>query len=137
MESFKFRDGIKTDINFIYKTWLDSYRYDSDLGKQCRNSIFFPQYQLIIDSILYNDAKVLVCCKPDEEDIIFGYIIYEPDILHYIFVKQAFQNLGIGMQLYRKAQSPKIYTHKTNNFLNFSNRNEMIYNPFLLFKGVK
>ena len=130
---FKVRSAKGSDLNFIYSTWLESFRYDSHLGRSCRNVIYFDQYPRVVDYILVR-SKVLVVCYPQDEDVIFGYIVYEPMIAHYLFVKQAFRNLGIAKMLYIAAGEPKVYTHQTR-MLDLGER-DLVYNPLKLFKGV-
>jgi hypothetical protein len=137
MGAYKLRLAIGSDLNFIYSTWLDSYRYDSSLGKSCRNSTFYPSYQLVIDHILAR-ASVVVVCMPDQEKVIFGYLVYEPKILHYCFVKQAFRELGLAGLMWREAICPLVHTHKTLGAEPILlNHKEFVFNPFMLFKGVE
>ena len=131
---FKVRPAVGSDINFIYSTWLGSYRYDSDLGKSCRSTVFFAHYPAVIDYILER-SKVLVVCYAQEPDVIFGYIVHGPMVAHYIYVKQAFRGLGLARMLYVAAGEPKVYTHKTR-LLDIYNK-DLVYNPLKLFKGVK
>ena len=120
----------ENDISFIYASWLNSYRNDSYIGMSVRKTIFYREYQTIIDSIL-GRGKVIVAVKPDETNIIYGYIIYEPKVLHYVFVKEAFRRLGICKELLRAAGSPQTATHKTRSteFLD----TKFTYNPFILY----
>jgi hypothetical protein len=133
---FKYREADAKDIPFIYSTWLDSYRYDSDIGKSCRNIIFFNNYRFIIDELLEN-SKTLVACIPDDPEVIFGFMTVEGKYLHYAYTKHSFQRLGIANDLYKLHDSPTYYTHKTNNrvFQDFVNKREMIFDPFKLYKG--
>lgn len=117
MDTLKFniRDACGDDIPFIYATWLESYRYDSYFGKSHRNGVFFSDYRKVIDKLL-NDSKVIVACVQDEPGAILGYMVFEPSVLHYVFVKGAFRRLGVATGLCRHAfvsDAPLTFTHKT------------------------
>lgn len=112
---FDIRDARGDDLNFIYATWLESFRYDSYFGKSHRNTIFFNDYRKVVDRLL-DRSSVLVACVKDEPGTILGYLVHEPDQLHYVFVKGAFRRLGIGRGLFDKAfpgQHVIEFTHKT------------------------
>lgn len=111
---FDIRDAIDEDIPFIYATWLESYRYDSYFGKSHRNTIFFNDYKKVLDKILL-ESHVSVACVKEAPDTILGYMVHEPGVLHYVFVKGPFRRLKIATGLFNYAfDNPYItYTHKT------------------------
>lgn len=125
------------DLAFIYATWVDSFRYDSCLGKSCRNQVFFPEYNKIVDSILQHpDTKVLVAQKPDEIDVIYGYLVYQGKSFHYAFTKEAFRKWGIAKSLFLEAggEPNSVFTHRTFEFdAIFKKHANLIYNPFSLY----
>ena len=140
VSQYLIRESVGKDLNFINRTWLDNYRYGSYIGKSTRNSIFYPEYQKILDRILYN-STTLICCYPEDTNVIFGFLSYEADIVHYIFVKEAFRRMGIATLLYKHANCPHIFTHKTIMIEPFIDTlilmNDLKYNPYLLYKGVE
>jgi hypothetical protein len=137
------RDALPDELNFIYATWLNNYRYDSSIGKSCKNTVFFLEYPCILDSIL-DRSKVLVAYFPDTPKVILSYLVYEPGVLHYLFTKEVYRNNGIAMSLFLKA-FPNCgfkavdFSHRTlmsepilqkyNSYLNF--------NPFKLYKKLE
>lgn len=119
MESIDFdiREACADDIPFIYKTWLESYRYESDLGKAyySRNSIFYSSYKPVIDRLLVR-SHVIVANVKDEPNVILGYLAYDKDTIHYAFTKGAFRHLGVAKGLITHAfegKEPIFYTHRT------------------------
>ena len=130
------RDAVGTDLPFIYSTWSKSYRYDSALGKSCRNSIFFPYFNRVMDWILsQDDTQVIVAADPANPNVVYGYLITQPNIVHYAFTKEAFQRWGICLSLMQKAGMPQTYTLKTFMCKPIVGKHpEMDFNPFLLFK---
>lgn len=135
--NWNLREPKKNDISFIYSTWLKSYHYDS-WTKNIAKSIFFDHYKLIIDEILLT-AQIKVACSKDDEDIILGYLVFEDQILHYCFVKDAFRGYGIATNLVKSSLNSNTYeiSHRTHSLLNIiRDRKDFIYNPFKLYKGV-
>lgn len=109
------RPGYPADISFMYATWLKSYRTGSGLGLLSGKHVYFLTYNLILDQILSRPrTKVLVAVNNEDSHVIYGYLVYEPGILHYVFVKEAFRRFGIARHLYGHAfkERPHI-THLT------------------------
>lgn len=135
--AYKIRQAKGEDLSFIYDTWLKSFRYDSPLGKSCKNSIFFNEYKEVLDRIL-SQAETLVAHSSDNEDHIFAYLTFQPGILHYMFCKEAFRRMGIGRALYLSAFSDELakidHTHRTGMVSEWLRlRDNMTHNPFHLF----
>lgn len=130
---YDLRPATKEDIPFIYGTWLQSYRHDSQIGRSCRKGIFFTEYRQVIDSILADKGThVLVACHKTIPNVIFGYIVHSNKSLHYIFTKETFRRLGIATSLAKASGPFDFYTHKTYTAENINH--EINYNPFLIFK---
>jgi hypothetical protein len=137
MNPWHVRKPLEADIPFIYSTWLKAYRYGSSLGKSCRNSIFFDEYNKVIDNILANpEVSIQVACMPENHEIIFGYCVTQkPNIIHFVFVKDAFTRNGIAKCLTDIGAEEIIYTHKTQAIKEILTKYpNLTYNPFLLFK---
>ena len=131
------------DIAFIYSTWLRSLRYDSALRKTTQKSVFFQNYQLVLDSILNAPkTRILIACLSSDPNVIFGYLVHGPSTAHYCFVKDAFRGLKIAKTLLAEAfgntDGTIQVTHitKTAEPIVFNNP-RFSYNPFLLYKGVE
>jgi hypothetical protein len=48
-------------------------------------------------------STITLACDPDDPDTIWGYICFDGDLLHFIYVKSAFRGFGIGGCLLRAA----------------------------------
>jgi len=134
--NFDIRSPQSDDIAFIYATWLNSQKYDSDIGLSTTKTVFFEEYRTVIDHILAKDTtKVLIACDKQHPSTIFGYIVYEPDVVHYVVVKEAFWNLKIASTLLKTAfpQGVGVTSHKTDMALPYIAKLNLIYNPFLLY----
>lgn len=135
-----YRQALASDLPFIYKTWLNSYCGDSAIGKSVRKSVFHRDYAKVIDRIL-TDSGVLIACQPDDPKVIYGYLVFEPRLLHYCFVKEAFRFSGIAKSLVVKAvgvQNLHVYTHHTGHLKPILEKYPFLtYNPFVLYKEIE
>ncbi len=88
------------DISFIYATWLRSYRNDSPATKYIGTELFYKQHEKLLDNLLgASTTKVIIACDTQDHELIFGYMAFEPGILHFIYVKKPFRHMGIMHQL--------------------------------------
>ena len=131
--NIKIRDAHPEDINFIYATWLRSYRTGSSIGRQSRNTIYYREYNKVIDQIL-NSSTIKIACLDEDELIILGYAVFDRENIHYIFVKEAFRRLGIAKRLVESSLIlPETCTHSTYLAEAVIEKFKLTYNPFLLF----
>ena len=137
-ETWIIREAVGDDLAFIYSTWTQSYRYDSDLVRGCKNSVFFPEYARVLDHILSQpDTQSEVAVLESNPNVILGYFISEGCIGHYTFVKEAFRGRGIASALWRFAAVPiSVASHRTSAIEPVLARRatSIVYNPFFLFK---
>lgn len=97
---FSIRQSNLNDINFVYATWLRSYKDFSPISKYIERQSFFPSYQRILDKLLSRDQiKVMIACDENDSELIFGYVAFEPGIVHFIYVKEPFRKMGIAKKL--------------------------------------
>jgi hypothetical protein len=65
-------------------------------------------------------------------------MVHDGNLLHYVYVKEAFRLQGIAKDLYQHAGSPKIITHETKTVMPIlALHDQFIYNPFILYKKGK
>jgi len=113
------------DLNFIYATWLKSYRSNSIHTKRVPKELYFDYQQQAIRRIIENERNVIsIACSYLDPVTIFGYLIYHPPIrpkapyiLHYAYVKQDMRGLNIFHELLKEAAinfKRCIFTHWTN-----------------------
>ena len=143
---FKIRLFIPQDLNFIFNSWLKSYRF-SLFSKNISDKDYFKYHHLLIEEILARPTtSVLVACDKLDENVIFGYLVTEKsniedhEVLHYSFVKQSFQHLGeegVFPSLVKAAHinlNEAIYTHMTRDFEEYilKKHPSMRYIPYLV-----
>lgn len=98
MEEISIRDLIPDDSAFIIDSWLRSYFGHSYFAQEIPKAVFFRSHcELIKKLILRGSVKVAV--KREDPDIILGYIAFEKEKLHYIYIKESFRGFGICRKL--------------------------------------
>lgn len=123
------------DLDFIYATWLKSYRHASQFAKKITNAVFFEMHHKVIDNFIARGGIVFIAHPKGEPDVILGYICTEPNfpVVQYIYVKKPFRKMGIGHALYKGANEPLLFTHWTADTDWIVKKLEKLtYNPYLL-----
>ena len=76
-------------------------------------------------------TSVAVLCDPEDSDHIIGWICYEEDCLHFIFVKYNFRRLGFGNELMAEADLPdECEVSWRTPALNFFKKYSWTWNPY-------
>ena len=81
-------------------------------------SLSLYYHDIILKKILTN-CTLLVACDPEDPDVIWGYVAFDPKdpVLHFVYVKGAFRRMGIGTRLLNEARlmldEPVIVSHRT------------------------
>lgn len=135
MEEIKIRNLRAEDKPFIINSWLKSYK-EQPFAKDIPKDIYYKFHSEIIRDILNRETtKVLLAVATEDEDVIVGYVVLEEgriNIFHYIYVKRAFNNLGIAKRLIKESGIKKGYaTHLTKSGKPFIDKSGLIYNPYL------
>lgn len=97
--AFDIRPFNADDTAFLFKSWLDSYRY-SDWGKQLDSRTYYDGHHAAIERVLENPrTRVVVACLPDTPYVDLGFAVSTGDTLHYVFVKRQARQFGVGSAL--------------------------------------
>lgn len=117
------------DTGFILETWLKGLRYSNSWFECIDQRAYFSTYLEIIKRILARPSVTThIACLRDDPDVILGYSVTEPEILHWVFVKAAWRRIGIGSDLIPK--DTKTITHLTK--LGLQLKPDFVsFNPFL------
>lgn len=136
----KTRALTESDLSFLYNSWLKSYR-DSSFAEPISNNEYFGFHKAVIERIIER-ANVVILCNPEDESQIYGYSVSEQVaelvIVHYIYVKQTYRNLGLAKQLLLGATSGDkfTYTHRSKRLPAIERKSQSMqqatYNPYLI-----
>ena len=99
---YHIRPANETDTNRIYSDWLRSYRQNSTTLKDLSEKIFFNEHRKVITDIIKR-GKVLVLADKLDDYVVAGFICFEPQILHYIYIIKDFRKLGLATELMEAA----------------------------------
>ena len=137
IDALKIRPPKPTDLNFIQSTFLKSMKRESTLGAQCAGDLFFNEFQKVVDRIL-SRSKIVVACVSENEDSILGYLIFEPECIHYAYVRPSSRLLDIAKDMVHEAfpdaKSIK-YSLTTNDSRQIQKKHpELVCNPFALYQ---
>ena len=126
---FTYRPFLEADTNFILNSWLKSYR-SSGVTEHIPSTIYFTEHKKTVLRLM-EDAKILVCCNPEDEEQIFGWTCYEePLIIHFIYVKYPYRKFGMAKSLYNTIGSPTITSHLPRSYSELKKKYNLIYNPY-------
>jgi len=117
MIPYKLRAPKEADINFIFNSWLKSYR-NSDFAKSQCNAVYFENHKQIVTTLI-NKSLIVVACSPDDVNHVFGYVVYQflPGnnlLVHYAYVKHTYRRMGIAKDFIskiRKSDNPILSSH--------------------------
>ncbi len=154
MQDLVIRDMLPGEENFIYNSWLHSYR-SSQFARPIESKTYYAFHHAIIERLLARTTtNVLIAAHSATPDVILGYLVLETPshmplncatmpVAHFLYVKQPFRRLGIAKALVAHLK-PKLgafeamYTHKTNdgeglaNSAASSEELKALYNPYLI-----
>lgn len=118
------------DRAFIYATWLRGLYYGNPWFTQIDKDSYMASYHKILDQLfLKPDVDIKIACVTEDPELILGYSVSEPSILHWVFVKQAWRRFGIAKQLIPKDVSR--ITHLTTVAEKLKPK-EWLFDPFKL-----
>lgn len=127
----KIRKAVPGDIDFITSTWLNSvYTIES---RDMKKHVFFENHNRMVKERL-PFMKCLVACNPEDEDQIYGYIVYNsPSTLHFGYTKSYYRRFRVFTRLLSEAgiQAPITVTHKAPAFKVLEGKYSFIFNPYL------
>jgi len=136
MGEFEVRLSEPEDLNFIFATWLRSYRYSSSFAKRISNDTFYTWHHKVIERILGRGALISVVCPKGDPSVILGYAcaeMYEgKPVIHFIYVKKAFRKMGAAKELLKDINEG-LFTHWTQDSEWIVKKYpKFMYNPYLI-----
>ena len=102
------------EAGFVLDSWTRAVARDpiwrSEVGNRgvartpIPPSLSLYYHDIILKKILAN-CTLLVACDPEDPDVIWGYVAFDPKdpVLHFVYVKGAFRRMGIGTRLMEEA----------------------------------
>jgi hypothetical protein len=128
------RDYEISDKNFVMATFLRGLYYGGYFWGEIPKDVFMQNYHFVLERLLESpNIKIKIACLKDDREVILGYSVLnkEETILHWVFTKSAWRNIGIAKSLLPK--SILAVTHLSKSGLSILRKHETVhFNPFLL-----
>ena len=139
MSNVRLRTANDEDLPFIFNSWLKSFR-DSYFARDIPDTIYFADHHKVIERLLKNSV-VMISCNEDDPSQLYGYAVGSEEdgifVLHFIYVKYTFRNLGIGTLLLKTfghtGESASVYTHCNSLAIRLAAKYNFVYHPYLMF----
>lgn len=142
----KIRDSKASDVRKIVRTWQRTHQmFGCAVMPMCApaRNIYMGNHMNVILS-LTEPEKCRVCCHMEDDDLIYGWVCYEPKlqvenlpILHYIYTTDGFRHYGVATNLLKEVgmlDPPRIwvthYNYRIRRLLK-KLRQRWWYNPYL------
>lgn len=134
------REMFPEDENFIYNSWLKSYR-NARAVRNMENPAYFKEQGKLIRDML-DTCNVTVVCNQNDSTQILGYMVSQnlAGILciHYLYIKQPYRGNGLAKMLVKarghEIGKPGVYTHHTALSDRLSGKFRFMYNPYIAFE---
>jgi len=108
------------DLNFIFDSWMKSWRVSKYAGT-VPNHLFYEVQRTLIEDLLGRGADIIIAYPENHENAILGWACGEEKdgatVLHYLYIKDPYLGLGIPARLISelRGSSPGFVTHKLPN----------------------
>ena len=133
------------ELPLIYSSWLETFR-DGNHPRPVQKHLYYDRQHLVIERILARPTTtVLMVCPEDDPSTIVGWLCWEITldgwVVHYMFVKAAFREMGVGSSLLRVAgidPDRAIFSHWTDDWKRsmLSGHPGMLYDPYRAYMDI-
>jgi len=96
-----YREMTPEDRPFVASSFIRSFRKSPYVGL-IPAQLYQPVYGAIVDGIL-DRSRTMVSFNHENQKQTFGFVTFDPDVLHYVYVKRPFRNMGIAGRLLTQA----------------------------------
>ena len=138
----------ESDVAYIYDTWMEDYLSAHYVKMKSTDKypiqtwvalmpreLYYKEQRARIDKIL-KKSIVMVACNQEDEDQIFGYIVYRSisehlDLVSAVYVRHVYRNFGICGLLFKHMGNADIVTHCSPKRRWLLKRYNLIFNPFM------
>jgi hypothetical protein len=125
-----YRDSRDEDRAFILSTWMRSYK-----GRGMSGGVDAAAYyagQRVVAERLLDAHGATIACADDDDDVIYGWVISDGQIIHYGYIKRELRNCGLEECLLSEAGvdpgRPATQSHLIPAFAGI----DLAYDPYLL-----
>jgi GNAT superfamily N-acetyltransferase len=130
-------------LGFVLDSWVKTVAADSPWAVATAGStphtptplpppLIKYHHDIILKKIIIN-SDITLGCDPDDADTVWGWICFDGELLHFIYVKSAFRGFGVGGALFRSAfsESDKVkVSHRTSSLYTAFPGVNFLWNPY-------
>lgn len=127
-DQFIIRGYDEKDKSLVFSTFLKGLYYGNQWFKQIDKKTYMFNYSKVLENLIARSIVMILSLKEDP-DVIIGYSIQEPTVLHWIYMKTTWRRMGLSKKLIQK--DIKTVTHITDLGLKLKPK-EITFNPFLV-----
>ena len=128
--AIELRAGKALDVGHILTSWVRSNAKTAWAKEAGR--CYSTEHWRAAKSILERGAVVLVAHLADDPDAIIGWAVFEPGVLHYVYVRAGLRKQGIARRLLSE-WGGSIFTHKPTVPLRLPEHWQ--FNPYLIHRA--
>jgi GNAT superfamily N-acetyltransferase len=132
-ELISIRPFVESDKNFVMATILRGLFYGDSWFSRITKHIFMEHYKKVVEYLINKpNTEVRVACLKEDPEVILGYSIVDEkaQVIHWVFVKQAWRKIGIAKSLVPK--DAKWVSHLTKVGLSIIAKTDLQFNPFTI-----
>lgn len=93
------RPAKESDLNYVVSSWIRSVRGQYPYKLFCKPAM--TKYSDRVQRMVYGHSQVTVAADAKDEDVILGWMVHDPGVLHFAWVKLPFRRNGFGTKLFR------------------------------------
>lgn len=127
-----YRKGHELDHDLIFSTWIKGLYFSANKDtwiSSIPEHIFSKNYSKVITSIIKKSlVDIAIACLKDSPDVILGYAIFEPETIHWVYVKSSWRDIGIARDLV--PPQIKYASHITPTSKTICYRKNITFDPF-------
>lgn len=124
-----YKDG---EEKFILNAWI-KVALNSNTHSRVRRSVFFNEFPKLAEECL-RKANVLVARSLEDENQLFGCIVYTDDCILFCYIKSIYRGFGLFTEMLDMIEKkPKSYCIQ-NTYTKILNKKGLEYNPYEQYK---
>ena len=106
-----FRPLLPEELNLVLDSWTEASKRSVYAGT-VPNHLYSGVVKELIAGLLARGAKITVAAEP-ETNRVMGWVCHETKgndgVVHFVYVKSTWRNLGLGTELFRQAAGAQTY----------------------------
>ena len=122
-------------LGFVLDSWVKTVAAAPPWSTPPPPPSIMKYHHDIILKKLIPSSVITFACDPGDPDTVWGWICFDGELLHFIYVKNAFRGFGIGGALFRSAfDADRLkVSHRTDSLFMAFPGVDFKWNPYMMF----